>query len=256
MKIFGYLLIVAGCCQCCFAANDGTSIQPPPATVMYLEATSNSPVVQNEKYTDLPVCPSSITNCPDVNGNGGSSTLLADCPDYCRRTRTPPISHVPGTDVPQTITDAICPSSYKMVGVYDMAPEVVNKDLPEFAPKTQAELLYLRQRGVPCYGGPEKSDKISTDVLIMMAEYQDVENVYLVTNLLPNSCECFKFNALASKSTWESCSCTESGASVIDYKIYYKILMCNPPLGQYVAENFAPISIVCARIKTTWKSLQ
>lgn len=253
----------------CFAApfatyaTDSSSIKlPAPSSLVvnYPEVTSLPPAVKNERYDLLPACLSPPTNCPDINGKGGS---LATCPDVCTVTRSPSTLT---TNPFAAITDTSCPPSYVMTGVYNMQNEGSYNPNPPVAPwpiPGMATYNNYKSLGYDCNlplmpMGGKLSDQYCAEVNggdYTVGQIIDTLNgamgsVVKVTSTQTINGTCYAFPFCSSIAP-----CSVFGAYPYRQAIYGYVL-CKPPGGVYLTSNLAPVSVVCTRTKTKWTPLQ
>ena len=233
---------------------DSTRVKPLQNLTVFSAGVENAPPqVSNARYDLLPVCPSTPTHCPDINGKGGNPHT---CPDACTVTRSPNVlTTSPGTNkVNIHVKEAVCPPLYKQVATYNMQNEAVYNASPPPVQPINGMSTYHRylEAGYTCsiYGNQYLSHEYCNGAFIDNQITDAVNNanghVVQILNSYRSSCYCSAFGCGA------TCNCNVLGVNPRwTYRYYY--IQCRPPAGVYLTGHVAPVSAVCARSKSVWQ---
>lgn len=269
-------------------ATRGTStrfnpLNPDQATIKYTGQNVLSPTdITSEQYALLPTCPATIT-CPDINSTAAPIPSL--CPDYCTRTRiVNPTSGVPPLI---STTPAVCPRGYAQVASYNIQREIIYdvSRQPDIYIASLAELQDYRDAGWTCsIAAPQNlyvnfcqetrpAFKLNEDVMIGPYAGQYTSTSTFQCFLPPMTAVTSVGQTLVSQgrcilSEWIDCAqyemmrTREAAAGqplpppYREYTFIYYHYRCSPPAnGLFYTDRYAPVSLVCARVKQEWQQL-
>ena len=245
--------------------NSSTSVQPlMHPQVWSPQVTSAMPNISSGQYSTLPICPSTPSNCPDINGNGGN---MSTCPDACQVTRVPLAINF---FYPGNVTMPLCPIGYSQVASFDVQQEAIYQQgqgttpitggmtqfssLASNAPNTGVTFSTGSWSGTfsnPDLGNwscpaPNTGDKFDANswnnwVIIYGG------NVVQVMSQNTDNCGC--------AGTCLTCVCGAAGSHTRVTSVVLRLVYYNVPQGYVPTGRFMPQGVVCVRPKTTWQQL-
>lgn len=225
-------------------------VQNSQVTQFHSTVSSTTTGVTNERYDNLPACPSSVS-CLDINGRG--SATATSCPDMCTITRS---VNLAGSNI-QSTSQPVCPTGYAEVATYNMQSEISYQPTPIYP-----YILYslytatYQPQGFTCTGVPWASGSSSSCVFYAAAAFSchvpgvntDVGGYlgqYTSCSLSPY---CYSNNTCTGNVSF----CGTSGYIWQSVTVSYMFDMCSPPATLYYTGYDVPTSKVCARVNPVW----
>jgi hypothetical protein len=233
---------------------DSTSLRPQTKgtfSVKYPSQTVTSPAIDNNSWqAALSPCPTTPTNCPDINVDPNSQAYdPPTCPKACSVTQV-------YQGAVATFKNAICPPGYTQVASYNSQPEYAWSDNPPVkTPSDMSEYYqYNATPGYTCSGnGNSEYWRDSCDASRKWGNYAYTDqlpdangNVVYIVNIQE---DCYTSGSNCASGLRASCS--TSGA-LSRYTYQYQRVICTAPPGNYPTGQYIPGSVACARVTPTW----